>query len=214
MFPTAASGPGGVNAARDTILAAVRGALRDVATDDGTAPATYNVAGVGDAVGLFAERVAEYRATVVRVGDDGVAAAIAKLLAGRVAVPDGLPEEWLPPGVDVLSPPLTVAQLDGVDAVLTGCALAIAETGTIVLDGGAGQGSRALTLVPDHHVCVVRAAQIVHTVPEAIRALGAAMSPRRAPLTFISGPSATSDIELQRVEGMHGPRRLDVVVAG
>ena len=103
-------------------------------------------------------------------------------------------------GVDVL---------DGVDTVLTGCALAIAETGTVVLDGGPRCGRRALTLVPDHHVCVVDAGQVVAGVPDAI----AALAPR-APLTFVSGPSATSDIELERVEGVHGPRRLEVVVVG
>jgi L-lactate dehydrogenase complex protein LldG len=114
-------------------------------------------------------------------------------------------------GIDVArdDPPLSVEALDGVDTVLTGCALAVAETGTIVLDGGPACGRRALTLVPDHHVCVVRAAQVVAQVPDAVAAL-----PRSAPLTFVSGPSATSDIELERVEGVHGPRRLDVVVVG
>ena len=110
-------------------------------------------------------------------------------------------------------PPLTARELDGADAVLTGCALAVAETGTIVLDGSAACGRRALTLVLDHHVCVVRAAQIVAGVPDAIAALRRAEATRR-PITLVSGPSATSDIELERVEGVHGPRRLDVVVVG
>jgi L-lactate dehydrogenase complex protein LldG len=204
-----------VSAARDAILAAVRSALAGVAGDgpEEAAEAAYRVAGEGDPVGLFAERVAGYRAGVARVHPGGVAAAIAGLVGGRVVVAAGLPAEWIPAGLEVLTEPVTVAQLDGAGAVLTGCVLAIAETGTIVLDGGPGQGVRALTLVPDHHVCVVRAEQIVHTVPEAIRALRAAAI-RRAPLTFVSGPSATSDIELERVEGMHGPRRLDVVIAG
>src|SRR5206468_175776 len=112
-------------------------------------------------------------------------------------------------GVRPDSPPLSNAELDALAGVVTGCALAIAETGTIVLDGSPACGRRALTLVPDRHVCIVRADQIVATVPEAIAALDA-----RRPLTFVSGPSATSDIELERVEGVHGPRVLDVVVLG
>jgi L-lactate dehydrogenase complex protein LldG len=120
------------------------------------------------------------------------------------------------PGVDwpasaTDSPDIPAAELDGYDAALTGCALAIAETGTIVLDGGAVSGRRALTLVPDHHLCVVRAEQIVATVPQAIAALEEAARDGR-PITFVSGPSATSDIELERIEGVHGPRRLDVFV--
>ena len=162
---------------------------------------------------LFAERVAEYRASVVRAAEHDVASVVERLVTGTVAVPDGLPGAWLPQTVEPLREPLGVEALDRVDAVITGCALAIAETGTIVLDGGPGQGARALTLVPDHHLCIVRASQVVHSVPEAIRALGAAVRERRAPVTFISGPSATSDIELERVEGVHGPRRLDVIVA-
>jgi L-lactate dehydrogenase complex protein LldG len=106
---------------------------------------------------------------------------------------------------------MPAAELDGYDAALTGCALAIAETGTIVLDGGAASGRRALTLVPDHHICVVEARQIVASVPEAIAALEPAAREGR-PITFVSGPSATSDIELERVEGVHGPRKLDILV--
>jgi L-lactate dehydrogenase complex protein LldG len=110
-------------------------------------------------------------------------------------------------------PPLTVEQLDGCDGVITSCALAIAATGTIVLDGGDGQGRRALTLVPDLHICVVRVGQLVSNLPDAMGAVAAATTLRR-PVTFISGPSATSDIELKRVNGVHGPRRLEIVLAG
>ena len=123
------------------------------------------------------------------------------------AAPSGLPAAWLPERVE--EDDLSAADLDGLDGVVTGCALAIAETGTIVLDGAAECGRRAITLVPDLHVCIVRTDQVVQTVPEGI----ALLDPLR-PLTFISGPSATSDIELRRVEGVHGPRRLVVVLAG
>ncbi|GAA3446574.1 LutC/YkgG family protein [Planomonospora venezuelensis] len=165
-----------------------------------------------DLAGLLAERVADYRAIVHVVPSARVAATLAGLVEGkRIAVPDGLPAEWAGPvsqaAATVLADPAR-DELDTVDAVLTGCAVAVAVTGTIVLDAGPGQGRRELTLVPDHHLCVVRAGQIVAGVPEAI----ARLSPD-SPLTWISGPSATSDIELDRVEGVHGPRTLEVVIA-
>ena len=169
-------------------------------------PRRYRREGAPGAVERFCERVAEYRATVHRTTD--LRATVAELCAGlRVGVPAGLGDLGLDVVVD--DPPLPVRELDRLDAVLTGCALAIADTGTIVLDGGERSGRRALTLVPDHHVCVVEADAIVASVPEAI----AALDPAR-PLTFVSGPSATSDIELDRVEGVHGPRVLDVVIVG
>ena len=158
--------------------------------------------------------MADYRASVRRVTDAdlpaAIGAAMAAIPAHRIVVPSGIPPAWtavLAGAVVGDEPPLAHRDLDAVDAVLTSCAVAIAETGTIVLDGGPGQGRRALSLLPDHHVCIVRAHQIVGDVPEALPRLDA-----RRPLTWISGPSATSDIELQRVEGVHGPRHLIVLI--
>ena len=177
---------------------------------------------------LFAERVAEYRATVHRVGaaadeaagSASVADTIRRIAdeagARRIGIPADLPEEWRPSTADgglelVTDDDLSVQELDALDGALTGCATAIAETGTFVLDGGVGQGRRALTLVPDLHICVVREDQVVGLVPEAVGELEEAVRAGR-PLTFVSGPSATSDIELDRVEGVHGPRVLHVVL--
>ena len=168
---------------------------------------------------LFAERVAEYRATVHRVGVGEVAETVRAIAedagARRIGIPPDLPEEWRPDAAGTLElvkdDGLSVQELDALDGALTGCAAAIAETGTFVLDGGRAQGRRALTLVPDLHICVVREDQVVGFVPEAVRALEDAVRAGR-PLTFVSGPSATSDIELDRVEGVHGPRVLHVVL--
>jgi L-lactate dehydrogenase complex protein LldG len=169
-------------------------------------------------IARFSDRVGEYRATVRSATPDELTTVIEELCreagAERLAVPTDLPGEWRPSGVELTADDgLTAEQLDTLDGALTGCALAIAETGTIVLDGGPAQGRRALSLVPDYHLCVVREDQIVGLVPEAVEALHPAVQEGR-PLTFISGPSATSDIELNRVEGVHGPRTLHVVVLG
>ncbi len=170
---------------------------------------------LADPVGMFVERVEDYKATVIRTGPDGVAAAVAESLmgAGRVVVPAGFDKAWLPKGLDIVrdEPALSSDDLDGVDAVLTSAVVGIAVTGTIVLDHTEGQGRRALTLVPDLHVCVLRADQIVGDVPEGVARLGSSVSAGR-PLTWVSGPSATVDIELIRVHGVHGPRTLRVVL--
>ncbi|NKZ08377.1 LutC/YkgG family protein [Actinomadura latina] len=161
-------------------------------------------------LGLFAERVADYRATVLRVSAREVASAVAERLSARpgpYGVPAGLPAEWTSATDAELVRDFSVASLDRVAGAVTGCAAAIAETGTIVLDHGAAQGPRALSLVPDYHLIVVLAEQVAPDVPEALERL----DPSR-PLTFVSGPSATSDIELSRVEGVHGPRTLEVLV--
>ncbi len=200
-----------LSAARQEILARIRAATTDV-TSISIHHGRKLTARPGDP-GLLAQRVADYRATVTRTDD--VAGAIAALLAEhgarRVAAPPGLPADWLAAIPEAVrdEPPLAHAELAALDGVVTGCAHAIAETGTITLDGGPGQGRRALTLLPDLHVCVVRADQVLADVPDSIAALG----DTTRPVTFVSGPSATSDIELERVEGVHGPRRLAVVLA-
>ena len=191
----------GGSTAKADILASVRAALGPAARVPDV-PREYRVAGtLQPDVELFAERVAEYRATVHRVTAAGLPAKLAELARARTGVPPGF-------GYDGIEDhELSVDELDALETVITGCALAIADTGTIVLDGGAASGRRALTLVPDHHICIVREDQIVASVPDAI----AKLDPH-APLTFVSGPSATSDIELDRVEGVHGPRTLEVVI--
>jgi L-lactate dehydrogenase complex protein LldG len=197
---------------RERILGAIRAAVAGAPAV--SAARGYRWAGPeGGLLELFAERVRDYRAIVHVVREAEVAGTVAEVLGGRgarrVVVPDGLPGEWVPGLERVLDePPLSAVELDAVDGVVSGCAVAVAETGTIVLDGGPGQGRRVLTLLPDYHLCVVTEAQVVSSVSEAL----AAVDPRR-PLTWISGPSATSDIELNRVEGVHGPRTLEVILA-
>ncbi|NGO74558.1 LUD domain-containing protein [Streptomyces sp. YC504] len=208
---------------RALVLDRIRRALSDVpATDppyDQAVPRDYvrehGARTPAQNVDLLAENLADYRAHVHRCGPEGLAELLARLLdereARRVLLPAGLPRELLDAAaVEVLDDKtgLTAQELDGVDSVVTGCAVAVAETGTLVLDAGADQGTRRGTLVPDHHICLVRVPdQVVASVPRALELL----APTR-PLTWISGPSATSDIELDRVEGVHGPRRLDVVL--
>jgi L-lactate dehydrogenase complex protein LldG len=229
-----------VNAAREDILDRIRGAVRVGAAGRVATPAAVDAAYAAlprgyrrshhdaagtDIVGLFAERAADYRAVVERVSEAELPAAIARVLAdvATFVVPDGLPGEWLadvddgepaagdPAGGRIVNddPPRSARELDTVAGVITGCAVAIAETGTIVLDHGPGQGRRALTLVPDFHLVVVLADQVAADLPDAM----ARLDPAR-PHTLISGPSATSDIELIRVEGVHGPRNLHILIAG
>lgn len=208
---------------RELILGRVRRALADVRRDD----TPYDQAvergylrehgerSVAETVELLAENLADYRAIVHRTDADGLAGVVAGLLRAHgsktVLAPPGLRAEWLA-ATEVTRVPdraeSTAQELDQVDSVVTACALAVAETGTLVLDGSPDQGRRRITLVPDHHICVVRVPeQVVSSVPQALERL----DPTR-PLTWISGPSATSDIELDRVEGVHGPRTLEVVL--
>ncbi|WP_341394196.1 LutC/YkgG family protein [Arthrobacter sp. G119Y2] len=206
--------------AREDILDRLRSALRDNPAVP-EIPRTYREeSGMSTEkrIDLLVDRLVDYKAGVTVVDQEGVAPRIAELLAeaGSYVVPAGINEAWLAdaeaafPGrrrTDSPEAPLGVPELDAVDAVVTGSAVSVAETGTIILDGSPNQGRRAITLVPDHHICVVAADDVAGILPEALRRLDGTR-----PLTWISGPSATSDIELERVEGVHGPRNLDVII--
>ena len=219
---------------REEVLARIRAALADGGeparpASAGTGPApdgpdagngtgfrTEGDREPGQLLDLLVERLTDYRALVRRTSPAELAAtvnsALAERGARRMVVPPGLDPSVLPEGIEIVTDDgLSAPDLDAFDGVITGAAVAVAETGTIVLDGSPDQGRRAITLVPDYHLCIVRAAQVVEIVPEAVARL-AAQADR--PLTWISGPSATSDIELKRVEGVHGPRSLEVILVG
>ncbi len=218
-----------MTSAKETILWRIRHATRDVPEaerpEDVSVGREYRKedgAERGEIVARFAERTAEYEADVRRVGHAELPGAIEEALkrrgVRRLVIPPYLPREWIPDSIETLRDAarsrLTNQELDESDGVLTGCALGIAQTGTIVLDAGRAQGRRALTLLPDYHLCVVSEQQIVGLVPEAFASLNQAVEGEGRAITFISGPSATSDIELDRVEGVHGPRTLEVLIAG
>ncbi|HEV3295057.1 MAG TPA: lactate utilization protein C [Streptosporangiaceae bacterium] len=200
---------------RDEVLARIRTALGPPAGPGDDVPRGYRTQGdldPGQLLDQLVERLQDYGCTVRRAPPGQVMSAVAEALAQRgarrVVVPPGLDLAGLPADIEaVAGDGLSPAELDAVDGVITGAAVAIAETGTIVLDGSPDQGRRALSLVPDYHLCLLRADQVVGLVPEALPRL----DPSR-PLTWISGPSATSDIELDRVQGVHGPRTLEVIL--
>ena len=207
-----------MSTARSEILGRIRAALgrQGGSSVSGTKPISRTYRSSGDlprdaVVTLLCETLSDYGASVRHTGVVGLGDALIAAVGNErpVAIAQSFDAAWLPesisPIVDDGSAP--AAALDLLAVAITTCAAAIALTGTLILDGGDGQGRRALSLVPDHHVCIVRPYQVVETVPEAIHLI----SPRK-PLTLISGPSATSDIELSRVEGVHGPRRLDVII--
>lgn len=214
-----------MSTAREAILRRIRTALVDVPTSEQPehVPVERGYRHTDESpraelVARFAEEVADYKAIVHHIAADELPGAIAVACqqrgARRLIIPSDLPRAWLPDTIEPLPDTgLTNAQLDDSDGVLTGCALGIAQTGTIVLDSGFAQGRRSISLIPDYHLCVVFEDQVVGLVPEAIARLNDTVhSPEHRPITFISGPSATSDIELNRVEGVHGPRTLEVII--
>jgi L-lactate dehydrogenase complex protein LldG len=189
---------------RDVVMGRIRAALGD-GSPPIEVPRAYRRTADGG-LDLLIERLEDYKAVVHRGAS--VAETVAELVTGRLVVPPGIDPDWLPSTVEVLCDDgLDADVLAVVDGVLTAATVAVAETGTIVLDGSPDQGRRIISLLPDLHICVIRPEQVVASVPEAV----ARLDPRR-PLTWISGPSATSDIELNRVEGVHGPRQLHVIV--
>ncbi len=206
--------------ARSAILSKIGGAVdsgEELAAEYANIPRRYKRIGSLESAArleMFEHRLREYDATVYRSRPEAISETIARILTGRgksrVAIPRGLPAAWLPQGFAFLmAEDLPPQALDGMDGVLSGCTVAIAATGTIVLQNAPAQGARKLSLVPDYHLCVVEAGQVVETVPEAFARLEQS---KCRPTTFISGPSATADIEMTRIKGVHGPRFLDVIL--
>ncbi|MEI9979788.1 MAG: LUD domain-containing protein [Edaphobacter sp.] len=213
------------DSARAEILRRIRAAKGGAASEERVRAAwdgierNYRCKGtrpLDEVVDLLEDRLRDYDAHVMRVDEADVVAAVAKMMGERgvkrIVFPASLRAEWRPGGFEfVVDDGLSAVELDGVDGVMTGATVAIAETGTVVLQNTAGQGRRAVTLVPDYHLCVVRVEDVVATVPEAISRLEATA---KLATTFVSGPSATADIEMTRIKGVHGPRFLDVILAG
>ncbi|SMO54182.1 LutC/YkgG family protein [Gracilimonas mengyeensis] len=215
--------------AKDEILHRIQSALKEVPADEKREDVAVNREYIQkgnlsgeELVTLFVERSGEYQATVKRIKKEELKDEISKACdrhkAIKMVIPAGFKTDWLPdllePQFDDSGAPLSHDELDQLDGVISTCALAVAQTGTIILDAGAGQGRRVLSLLPDYHLCIVREDQIVETVPEGFAGVSDQVKKEGRPITFISGPSATSDIELNRVEGVHGPRKLDILVVG
>lgn len=210
-----------MSGSREEILGRIRHAAgerpRSAASEYGTIPRAYRSRGTlgGPArLALFIQRLEDYQVRVYRCTSGAIAPAVGEALAAHnkrhLVVPRDLEREWLPAGL-AFAPDLGLSceDLDLSDGVVTGCTLGIALTGSLVLCHGRGEGRRALTLVPDYHLCVVHADQVVETVPEAFQRLKE-LGPRM--VTTIAGPSATADIEMTRIRGVHGPRTLDVIL--
>lgn len=212
-----------MSSAKDEVLQRVRAALQDVQgsleEDYAAVVRNYNQTSgesLEQRLRLFTDRLRDYDATVYCCQEPEISQTIGEALStrerSRILVPSGIPEQWLPRNFDFLRDSgFNFDEIDRCEGVITGCALAIALTGTIVLRHSSAEGRRSLTLIPDYHLCIVRAEQVVESVPEAIRKMRDFAA---SPITTISGPSATADIEMTRIKGVHGPRTLDVVVVG
>jgi L-lactate dehydrogenase complex protein LldG len=211
-------------AARTEVLRRIRAAIAKpalapeaIAAEWRTLARDYNAAPKHpreECIALFEDRLRDYDAGVHHCDEAGLPDLIAQILAERgkihILIPEGLPAAWLPSTLSFTADNrLTLEAPDQADGVLTAATLAIAETGTILLQDAPGQGRRAATLLPDYHLCVVPASAVVETVPEAIRAL---QPTAQLATTFFSGPSATADIEMTRIKGVHGPRFVDVII--
>lgn len=216
-----------MNNSKDSILTRISNSLQDIPLtekpEDVLVPRNYRVKSdlsKSELLELFIERVTDYKANVQIVNEDQVSQVIAEVCQQKkiqkVVVSESFQDSFKPKNVqlyiDQISNPMAHSELDDMDAVITTSALGVAETGSIALDAGNGQGRRALSLIPDIHICLVRQADIVELIPEAFQQLYEQVANQGSPITLISGPSATSDIELNRVEGVHGPRVLEVLV--
>jgi L-lactate dehydrogenase complex protein LldG len=212
-----------MSAAREQMLELIRTAVRSGVSTDQPSPPVASTAKIDppptgeELVALFIDRARACGATVTPCHpttlNDALADACARHRARRLVIPPGLPKQWHPPGIELITDnTLTPQQLDELDGAITGAAAGIAESGTIALDGAPDQGRRALTLIPDLHVCIVQASRIVATLPDALTHLAESVHPGRRAITLISGPSSTADIELRRVQGVHGPRHLEIIV--
>ena len=214
--------------ARAEILGRIRSALgRDGSLPSAqqawqAIPREYKLAGQlnpARRMDLFVDRLHDYGVHVTHCRSHAIAAAIAERFRARnkrtILVPREIDQTWLSEAEEdihfLTDESLSYEQLDHCDGVLTGCVLGIAETGTLGISHGSANGRRALTLIPDYHLCVIDANSVMETVPEAFQALEAY---KDRPITLISGPSATADIEMTRIQGVHGPRVLDVLIAG
>ena len=201
---------------KNEILGRIRAAMGTAPVIDGISR-EYRQSGtltLPERLDLLAGRLEDYNARVSRCSESALPQTIAEILSTRgkssLLIPFGLPPEWLPSGFPfVRDAGLSWEEMDGAEGALTACTTAIAMTGTIILTHSAREGRRALTLIPDYHLCLIREDQVVETVPEGIRALKDFVS---RPITTISGPSATSDIEMTRIKGVHGPRTLEVII--
>jgi L-lactate dehydrogenase complex protein LldG len=205
---------------REIVLGRIRAALdrKSADAEEAVEERSYRRTGIrsrADVYGLFEQRIGDYGGRVFRCSEHQISEQVATILVERgrrvIVVPPGIGKSWLDARISwIVDEGLSFAQLDGAQGILTAATAGVAESGSIVLQHGPEEGRRALTLLPDYHLCVLFESQIVGTLPDCFDRLRATAT---RPTTFISGPSATADIEMTRIEGVHGPRSLDVILA-